>query len=140
MTARIPALALAATLWLGPAWSQGMDQPLTDTPGDAARGLTLVRDMTRASCLICHALPIPDEPDQGDIGPALAGVANRYAAGELRLRLVDARRINPDTVMPPYHATDGLNRVLGRFQGQPIYSAQEVEDVLAYLLTLRGMP
>ena len=117
-----------------------MPQPLTDTRGNVARGLALVRDMTRASCLICHALPIPDEPDQGDIGPPLAGVANRYSAAELRQRLVDARVANPATVMPPYHATNGLTRVLTAYQGQPIYSAQEIEDVLAYLMTLTEEP
>ena len=128
----LPVRAEAVTVVNG-----GIPAPLTAIPGDAARGMALARDMTRASCLICHALPIPQEPDQGNIGPPLAGVANRYSAAELRLRLVDARQINPDTVMPPYHATVGLTRVGARFEGQPIYSAQEVEDVLAYLLTLR---
>lgn len=112
--------------------------PLTDVPGDPVRGAALVRDMTRASCLICHAMPIADEPDQGNIGPDLAGVASRLSAGELRLRLVDARAVNPATVMPPYHATEGLTRVRADLAGQPIYTAQEVEDVLAYLLTLEA--
>ena len=116
----------------------GIAAPLTTVPGDPARGEALVRDMSRASCLICHQMPIADEPDKGTIGPDLSGVASRLTEAQLRLRLVDARKANPDTVMPPYHATDGLVRVGAAFAGQPIYSAQEVEDVLAWLKTLRG--
>ena len=115
----------------------GIPQPLTDQPGDPARGAALVRDMARASWMICHQVPFADEPDQGDIGPPLAGVGGRIAVAELRLRLVDARKVNPDTVMPPYHALDGLTLVGAAFQGKPICSAQEVEDVLARLLTLQ---
>lgn len=128
------ALALAA----GAAGAEGLPQPLTGQPGDAARGAALVRDMTRVSCLICHAAPLDGEPDQGTIGPDLAGVASRLSEPDLRQRLVDARVLNPDTVMPPYHATEGLTRVGARWAGQTIYSAQEVEDVLAWLLTLKA--
>lgn len=110
----------------------------TAQAGDAARGQALVRDMTRASCLICHQMPFADEPDQGTIGPDLAGVAARLSGEELRQRLVDARVLNPDTVMPPYFSTDGLVRVGAAWQGKTIYSAAEVEDVLAFLLTLRA--
>lgn len=116
----------------------GIPQPLTAIPGDAVKGQALVRDMTRVSCLICHRLPLPDEPDQGNIGPPLDGIGLRLPAPVLRLRLVDARKINPATVMPPYHALDGLTRVGAAYQGKTIYSAQEVEDVLAWLLTLRA--
>lgn len=111
---------------------------LTGVAGDPTRGLAMVRDMQNASCLICHALPIPDEPDMGTLGPDLTGVASRYSEGELRLRLVDARRVVPDTIMPPYFSSEGLTGVRAQFRGKPIYSAQEVEDVLAYLLTLKG--
>lgn len=128
------ALAMAA----GQAGADGLPDPLTATPGDAARGAALVRDMSRVSCLICHAAPFPDEPDQGTIGPDLAGVASRYFPAELRQRLVDARVLNPGTVMPPYHATTGLTRVGRAWEGRTIYSAQEVEDVLAWLLTLKA--
>ena len=111
----------------------GIPQPLTDQPGDPARGA----DLTRDSWMICHQVPFADEPDQGDIGPPLNGVVGRIAVAELRLRLVDARKVNPDTVMPPYHALDGLTLVAAAFQGKPICSAQEIEDVLAWLLTLQ---
>jgi len=115
----------------------GLPLPLTAIAGDAVHGEALVRSMARASCLICHQAPIPDEPDQGNIGPDLAGVGGRLTAAELRLRLVDARVVNPATVMPPYHALTDLTRVRADYAGKTIYSAQEVEDVVAWLLTLK---
>ncbi len=105
-------------------------------PGDPVRGERIVRDANNATCLICHALPIPDEPDPGDIGPPLHGVGSRYTAGELRLRLVDPKQFNPETVMPSYYRRDGLHRVAAEYEGQTIYRAQEIEDVVAWLLTL----
>ena len=113
-------------------------QSLTRDPGNPARGRQIVRDLSKATCLICHVMPIPEEPNHGEIGPPLAGVGSRYSAGELRLRVVDPKAIDPDTVMPAYHRVEGLYRVLGRFEGRPIYSAQEVEDVVAYLSSLGG--
>ncbi|MBL8698255.1 MAG: sulfur oxidation c-type cytochrome SoxX [Alphaproteobacteria bacterium] len=113
-------------------------EPLTAIPGDPARGRQVVRDTGKATCLICHAMPIPEEPDHGTIGPPLAGVARRATAGELRQRIVDATAINPATVMPPYFRADRLHRVLARHRGESIYTAQDVEDVVAYLLTLDG--
>jgi sulfur-oxidizing protein SoxX len=114
-----------------------VNTPLTDTPGDSARGREIVRDAANATCLICHAMPIPEEPDHGDIGPPLAGVASRYGEGELRLRLIDPQKINPDSVMPGYYKLEGLHRVDIPYVGKTIYTAQQIEDVLAYLLTLR---
>ena len=111
-------------------------ESLTGRPGDPARGERIVRDPDKATCLICHALPIDGEPDPGNIGPPLDDVASRYTAGELRLRLVEPKRLNPETVMPSYYARDGLHRVAPEYQGRSIYSASEVEDVVAYLLTL----
>ncbi|MCP8940966.1 sulfur oxidation c-type cytochrome SoxX [Alsobacter sp. SYSU M60028] len=134
--AAVAGLALAALAAGGGAGAAEL-APLTAQPGDPARGRDVVRDLTKATCLICHALPIPEEPNPGNIGPNLAGVGARFSAGELRARVVDATTINPNTVMPPYFRTEGLNRVLARWRGQTIYSAQEVEDVVAYLGTLR---
>lgn len=113
---------------------------LTGTAGDARRGEALVRDMSRVSCLICHEISRLDEKDQGEIGPILDGVAERLSEGELRARVVDARRLNPDTMMPPYFSVEGLVNVAETFRGQTIYDAQEVEDVVAFLLTLKGDP
>ena len=110
---------------------------LTGAAGNPARGRQIVRDLSKATCLICHQMPIPEEPNHGGIGPPLAGVGSRYTEGELRLRIVDPKAIDPDTVMPAYHRVEGLHRVLGRYEGRPIYSAQNVEDVVAYLSSLR---
>lgn len=110
--------------------------PLTTTPGDPVAGRLTVRDTSRATCLICHELPIPEDRDHGNIGPPLAGVGSRYSAAELRLRLVNPKAINPDTIMPAYYWVEGLNRVDIPYQGNTIYTAQQIEDVIAYLLTL----
>lgn len=112
--------------------------PLTSTPGNPARGRQIVRDTTKATCLICHAMPIPEEPDHGEIGPPLHSVGALYSRGELRLRLVDPKRLNPDTIMPSYYRVEGLYRVLKQYEGRSIYTAQEIEDVVAYLATLTG--
>jgi sulfur-oxidizing protein SoxX len=82
-------------------------------------------------------MPIPEVEFQGDVGPDLAGVGSRYDEGELRLRVVDARRLDPASVMPAYHRVDGLHRVLKEYRGKPILTEQEVEDVVAYLTTLK---
>jgi sulfur-oxidizing protein SoxX len=112
-------------------------QPLTEQPGDPVRGKAVVLDPTRGNCVICHPMPIAEAAFQGDVGPDLAGVGSRYGAGELRLRVVDAKWLNPASVMPAYYRTEGLHRVLKEYRGEPIFTAQEVEDVVAYLMTLQ---
>lgn len=116
----------------------GMTIPesLTGVPGDAARGrqLAFAREST---CILCHAFPRASVPFMGDIGPLLEGVGARAAAGALRLRLVEPSRFNPLTPMPAYYRVAGLERVAEGYRGKPILSAQEIEDVIAYLLTLR---
>lgn len=109
-------------------------------PGNPARGRQIVRDVNNATCLICHAMPIPEEPDHGEIGPPLHGVGSRYTVEELRLRLVDPKAINPDTIMPSYFRAEGFTRVSEAFRGRPIYTAQQIEDVVAYLATLTEEP
>lgn len=132
-TAAAFAIALALT---GMVTADGLPEPLTDTPGDAARGRAIVADRERGLCLLCHTAPIPEAPFQGNLAPDLAGVGARLDVAALRLRMVDSRRIKPNTIMPPYHSTEGLQRVGQRWQGQPILTAQEVEDVVTYLTTL----
>lgn len=112
-------------------------QPLTDTPGDARRGRTVVADRRAGLCLLCHSGPIPEERAQGNLAPNLAGAGSRFSAAQLRLRIVDARRLNPDTLMPPTHRIDGLAQVGAAWRGRPLLSAQQVEDVVAYLATLK---
>jgi len=110
---------------------------LTGTRGDPARGRTIVLDRRLGACLLCHTGPFPDEKFQGTLAPDLSGAGSRWSEGQLRLRLVDATRLNPDTIMPPYYRVDGLIRVGNAWRGKPTLSAQQVEDVIAYLLTLR---
>jgi sulfur-oxidizing protein SoxX len=132
--------ALAALLLLPTAaWAQqdSIPQSLTGQPGDAARGRAIVANRTVGLCLLCHSAPIPEERFQGNLAPSLAGAGSRSTPGQLRLRLVDAARLNPDTIMPPYYRVDGLVRVARSFQGKTILSAQQVEDVVAYLATLK---
>ena len=112
-------------------------QALTDQPGDPAKGREVAIHRKKGNCLACHVLPIPEQSFHGEIGPDLNGVASRYEAGELRLRVVDAKIVNPDTIMPAYYRADGLHRVADSFTGKTILSAQEVEDIVAYLQTLK---
>ena len=109
---------------------------LTGAPGDLTRGRAVVINR-QSTCLLCHAGPFPEERFQGNIAPDLRGTGARWLEGQIRLRVVDARRVNPATIMPPFHATDGLKRVGGSWRGKPILSAEQIEDVVAYLSTLR---
>lgn len=110
---------------------------LTGQPGDPENGKKVAIHRKKGNCLACHAMPIPEQPFHGEVGPDLAGVGSRYSAGELRLRIVNPKLANPDTIMPAFYRTDGLHRVMAKFEGKTMLSAQEVEDVVAYLLTLK---
>lgn len=112
-------------------------EPLIEQPGDPDRGRRVVLDRQGGDCIVCHAMPLPQRQFHGTLGPPLDGVGSRYTAGELRLRLVDPKIVNPHTVMPAYNKVTGLSRVLPRYQGQPMLTAQQIEDVVAYLLTLK---
>jgi L-cysteine S-thiosulfotransferase len=112
-------------------------EPLTDQAGDPERGRRLVLDREGGDCIICHAMPLPQRQFHGTIGPPLDDVGDRYTAGELRLRIVDPKVFNPETIMPAYYKVEGVHRVHERYRGKPILTAQQVEDVVAYLLTLR---
>ncbi len=112
-------------------------EPLGGKVGDAARGAALVRDRERGNCLICHHGDDPAEPFQGSIGPPLKGVGARLDAGQIRLRLVDMSRLDPETVMPPYFRSENMRDVAPAYRGQPALSAQEIEDVVSYLASLR---
>jgi len=112
-------------------------QSLTGAPGDPERGLKIVTNRSVGLCLLCHSGPYPGERFQGTMAPDLTGAGARWNEGQLRLRIVDAARLNPETIMPPYYRLDGLNRVAPGFRGKPILSAEQIEDVVAYLVTLR---
>ena len=111
--------------------------PLGGLRGDAARGKAIVLDRRRGNCLICHAFPIAGEPFPGEIGPSLAGIGSRLTAGQIRLRLIDQSRLDPDTIMPPYYRVKGLTNVAPEYAGRPALSAQEIEDVVSYLESLK---
>jgi sulfur-oxidizing protein SoxX len=111
-------------------------QSLTGMPGDAARGRALVLDRS-STCILCHSGPFPETRFQGDLAPNLAGAGSRWSEGQLRLRLVDASSLNPATIMPSYYRLDGLVRVGTAWRGKPILSAEQIEDIVAYLASLR---
>jgi sulfur-oxidizing protein SoxX len=134
----VDALALLLGVVVLGAAGDAVDTPLTMQPGDPMRGRQIVENRQLSACLLCHAGPFPEPHLQGNIGPPLAGVGARLTAGEIRLRLIDARRLNPNTVMPPYYVVEGLNRTGHAWQGEPALSAQQIEDVVAFLTTLRA--
>ena len=140
------ASGLAAVLWADAAQAQlrpfaivddTIPQSLTGAPGDPARGRAIVASRQVGLCLLCHSGLFPEERFQGDLAPSLAGAGSRSTEGQLRLRIVDASRLNSATIMPPYYRTDGLARVAANFRGKPVLTAEQIEDVVAYLTTLR---
>ena len=122
----------------GPLVAQvAIEKSLTGTKGDPARGRAIVADRHVGLCLLCHSAPIPEERFQGELAPDLKGVASRLSEGELRLRIADSSRVNPATIMPSYYRTEGFARVAPAFRGKTVLSAEQIEDVVAYLMTLR---
>jgi L-cysteine S-thiosulfotransferase len=111
--------------------------PLSSAPADPGRGRAIVLDRANGNCLICHQVPEQSEAFQGDLGPDLKGIGSRLTPGQIRLRLVDQSRLNPATLMPPFYRTHGLVRVAPKFAGMPVLKAGEIEDVIAYLMTLK---
>ena len=111
-------------------------QSLTGTAGDVARGRALVVERS-STCILCHSGPFPEQKFQGDLAPSLAGSGSRASEGQLRLRLVDAARLNAATIMPSYYRVDGIDRVGTLWRGKPILSAEQIEDIVAYLVSLR---
>ena len=105
-------------------------------PGDAARGRSIVVSRDQGGCTLCHE--VPGEKIFGNVAPTLAGVGAKLSAGQLRLRIADSTRVTPDTPMPSYYRTEGLRQVASPYQGRTILSAQQVEDVVAFLATLKG--
>ena len=138
---------LALAVCSSAAWAQagarmtlvgdGMPEALTEVPGDAARGRAIVIDRQRGLCLLCHQGPFPEEPSPGNIATDLTGTGARWTTAQLRARIVDARQLDPASLMPAFHATAGRARVAAAWKEKPILSAQQVEDVVAFLETLQ---
>lgn len=112
-------------------------QSLTGQAGDPSRGRAIVTNRQKGLCLLCHSGPFAEERFQGDLAPSLAGAGSRWDEAQLRLRLVDSRRVSANTIMPSYYQVDGLNRVGATWQRKPVLTAAEIEDVVAFLLTLK---
>jgi sulfur-oxidizing protein SoxX len=115
-----------------------IQEPLGGLKGDPQRGRDIAADQSRGNCVACHQLPIPEAPFHGNLGPPLAGIASRQSVGMIRLHIVDQTRFNPETVMPGYYRPPSqLNRLARELQGQTFLTAQQIEDLVAYLVTLK---
>ena len=147
---RLAAVALALCV-AGHAVAQEVPRPytvvgdsipasLTGARGDAARGRAIVANRQVGLCLLCHSGPFPEQRLQSNLAPDLRGAGKRWSEAQLRLRIVDARRLDPDTIMPPYYRIEGLERVAAAWRGKPILTAAQIEDVVAFLATLTDGP
>ena len=110
---------------------------LTGVRGEPERGRAIVVNRQVGLCLLCHSGPFPEERFQGNLAPDLKGAGRRWSEGQLRLRIVDPSRTNPATIMPAYYRTDGLVRVAPAWRGKPVLTAEQIEDVVAFLTTLK---
>jgi sulfur-oxidizing protein SoxX len=136
VAAALPCAASEAALRTYAIVGDAIPQSLTGEPGEVARGRALVVDRAN-TCILCHNGPFPEEKFQGDLAPGFGGTGSRWSEGQLRLRLVDASRLNPATIMPSYYRVDGLDRVGPAWRDKPILSAEQIEDMVAYLASLR---
>ena len=132
----LPATAGAQQLRAYQVIGDSIPAPLTGMAGDASRGRALVLDRA-STCILCHSGPFPETRFQGDLAPSLAGAGSRWSEGQLRLRLVDASRLNAATIMPSYYRVEGLVRVAPAWRDKPILSAEQIEDIVAYLASSR---
>jgi sulfur-oxidizing protein SoxX len=140
-TYRISGPILAGALFALPGFTAAEDLRSYAVIGDAipqslTRGRALVVERS-STCILCHSGPFPEQKFQGDLAPDLSGSGSRASEGQLRLRLVDASRLNAATIMPSYYRVDGLDRVGTLWRGKPILSAEQIEDIVAYLGSLR---
>jgi L-cysteine S-thiosulfotransferase len=135
---RLPAAIVAVCCLVGPASADdAMPDSLTGAKGDPTRGRAIVANRQVGLCLLCHSGPFPEERFQGNLAPDLKGTGSRFSEAQLRLKIVDSARVNPDTIMPAYHRTEGLVRVAPAYRGKPVLSPEQIEDVVAFLVTLR---
>jgi sulfur-oxidizing protein SoxX len=131
------ASALAIASLVGAAHAQdAMPESLTGAKGDPVRGRAIVANRQVGLCLLCHSGPFPEERFQGNLAPDLRGAGRRWSEGQLRLRIADSSRINPASIMPAYHRTEGLTRVAPAWRTRPVLTAEQIEDVVAFLVTL----
>jgi L-cysteine S-thiosulfotransferase len=117
--------------------NDGIANALTAQAGNPNRGYEIAANRQIGMCVLCHQIPNSPDNFQGDIATSLAGAGARWSVPQLRLRVVDSRRLNADSVMPAYHKVAGLSRVGATWRDKPILDAQQVEDVIAWLATLK---
>jgi len=131
------ACALAFSFFAGNAFADdSIPASLTGAKGDPARGRAIVANRQVGLCLLCHSGPFPEERFQGNLAPDLRGAA-RLTEGQIRQRIVDSRKVNPQSIMPAYYRSEGLARVAPAYRGKTVLTAEQIEDVVAYLLTLK---
>ncbi len=138
--ARAQAQAPAARLVPFVVEGDAIRSPLTAEPGNIQRGRSIAVNTNEGACVLCHAVPEPSQRFMGNAAPSLAGVGARLTAAQIRLRIVDATRVNPNSPMPAYYRIEGLNRVAQAYRGKPILNAQQVEDLVAWLSSLTSPP
>ncbi len=132
------ACAIAFAFLVGNALaSDSIPASLTGAKGDPARGRALVASRHVGLCLLCHSGPFPEERLQGNLAPDLAAVGARFSEGQIRLRIVDPAKVNPQSIMPAYYKSEGLARVAPAFRGKTVLTPEQIEDIVAYLLTLK---
>ncbi len=132
------ACAIAFSFVAGNAFAgDSIPASLTGAKGDPARGRAIVANRQVGLCLLCHSGPFPEERFQGNLAPDLTAVGARFSEGEIRLRIVDPTKVNPQSVMPAYYRTEGLERVAPAYRGKTVLTAEQIEDIVAYLSTLK---
>ncbi len=107
---------------------------VAQTAGSVERGRALLANRAESGCVLCHQ--VPGLSAGGDLGPPLSGLSRFGGAEGLRQRIADARRFNPQTIMPPYLSTDGLQEVAAAYRGQTVLTPQGLDDIVAYLMTV----
>lgn len=130
----LPIFSQAQVVWTGDA----VQTALGPIPGDPIKGRAIVTSRQTGLCILCHSGPFPEERFQGNLAPDLRLSIANLSAGQLRARLVDPAQSNPNTIMPAYFKIEHLQRVAPQFAGKTVLTGQEIEDVLAYLLTIKS--
>ncbi len=125
-------LALLLACAALPSGAQSPAAPAPDLAASLARGRALLANRQDSGCVLCHT--VPGLPAGGDLGPSLAGLAQRASAEQIRQRIADPRLLNPQTIMPAYFSTQGLSRVASAYEGRTVLTEQGLSDIVAYLL------
>ena len=130
--------AIAFSFLVGNAFAgDSIPVSLTGARGDPARGRAIVANRQVGLCLLCHSGPFPEERFQGNLAPDLTAVGARFSEGQIRQRIVDSRKVNPQSIMPAYYKSEGLTRVAPAFRGKTVLTPEQIEDIVAYLITLK---